>query len=348
MSDNKCKNCGGEIIFNPNTQTLSCKYCGSSFTISAKNSASTSNLRRDYHSSLSLQSNTQTSKTYSCSNCGTKSVINIDQSMTRCASCGNISLKEIHSQTTHPDGLIPFSVSRPQAEQIFKTWIKSRKFAPNDLILMAKRGKLTGLYTPVYNFDYTEHISYSAIGIKTTKNADGYERKSRHPVFKEKTNEVNDNTISGNSRIGDGFITGLGDYDFAKLKPFSTSYLLGFAGIDTNIDVHTACSNMVTEVRNRNRMKAKSNLNFEYDDIENFNCTTNISNITLNYAYLPIWANHYTYNGKEYHCYINGQTGKATGKAPKSFAKIFGLIAGILAGVAVGTGLFISLILKLF
>ena len=40
-----------------------------------------------------------------------------------------------------------------------------------------------------------------------------------------------------------------------------------------------------------------------------------ISAIPLNIL-LSIWMiNHYKYKNKDYHCYINGQTGKATGKS---------------------------------
>ena len=51
-----------------------------------------------------------------------------------------------------------------------------------------------------------------------------------------------------------------------------------------------------------------------------------------------------TYNGKQYHCYINGQTGKATGKSPKSFWKIFSLIDGIAGSVALVVALICKLI----
>ena len=345
--NNKCLNCGADVVFDTNTQMLTCKHCGSSFPLKNKISAKPENLRRIYSPSLSLYTNQQISKSYMCSNCGTKISVNPNESITRCASCGNVSLKEISSQTMHPDGIIPFEISRTQAEEIFKNWIKTRKFAPNDLIQMAKHGKLSGIYTPVYNFDYSENLTYRAMCMKITHDSDGNERRKHYPQHKEKVTEVNDHTISANSRIEEDFLAGLGSYDFSKLKPFSTSYLLGFAGIDTNIEVHTVFADMSTAAREKNQSKINKKLNSEYDRVENLNCTTTLNNVSLNYAYIPVWANHYKYNGKEYHCFINGQTGTATGKAPKSFGKILALVAGIIAGAAAGIALIISLISKM-
>ena len=73
----------------------------------------------------------------------------------------------------------------------------------------------------------------------------------------------------------------------------------------------------------------------KFDTIESFNIGLSVKSSTFNYLYVPIWANHYTYNGKTYHCYINGQTGQATGKSPKSFWKILSTVLGIAAGIGV-------------
>ena len=57
-----------------------------------------------------------------------------------------------------------------------------------------------------------------------------------------------------------------------------------------------------------------------------------------------MWANHYSYKGREYHCYINGQTGEATGKAPKSFGKIAGTVLGILGGIGLAVLIIASIL----
>ena len=40
------------------------------------------------------------------------------------------------------------------------------------------------------------------------------------------------------------------------------------------------------------------------------------------YMLMPVWKYLYTYRGKEYNCYINGQTGKVIGEAPFSKGKL--------------------------
>jgi len=43
-----------------------------------------------------------------------------------------------------------------------------------------------------------------------------------------------------------------------------------------------------------------------------------------NYTLMPVWHYKYSYGGKSYDYYINGQTGKAVGVTPVSKAKLFG------------------------
>ena len=41
------------------------------------------------------------------------------------------------------------------------------------------------------------------------------------------------------------------------------------------------------------------------------------------YALLPVWVYYYSYHGKKYTYYINGQSGKILGKTPVSKGKVF-------------------------
>jgi hypothetical protein len=51
------------------------------------------------------------------------------------------------------------------------------------------------------------------------------------------------------------------------------------------------------------------------------------------YVLLPVWKYLYTYQGKEYEYYINGQSGKVIGKAPLSIGKAVACGSGIFLGV---------------
>ena len=126
----KCLNCGGEEVYEPEKAMVVCERCGSTFAV--KEGVS-DNLRRSYSSTYSPDANKNVVVKYTCSTCGAQSVVGRDSEVKRCASCGNTTLTKEKGTTIVPDGIIPFSVSRNKAASIFRTWVGSRKFAPNDL-----------------------------------------------------------------------------------------------------------------------------------------------------------------------------------------------------------------------
>ena len=337
----KCMNCGGEEIYNPETGLLLCERCGSAFPVQENQSGQ---IRRMYTTSYSPNENKNVSIKYSCSTCGAKSVVGTNGEVKRCASCGNTTLTKEMSSTIVPDGIIPFSISRSKAAEIFRSWVGSRKFAPSDLKQMARLEKLSGLYTPVWNFNFTSVFKYTGTGIKIKTDSDGNQETRTIDLNKVKETRFSNILCTSSTKIDNEFLEDMGDYDFNSIKPYSTDYLLGFAGIDTDIDIHDVYADMTNTIDKENRRKLKKKLDDEYDRVDGLSSITRFKDVAFNYTYVPVWANHYTYKGKRYHCYINGQTGKATGKAPKSFLKIGGLVLGILAGIGALVGILISVL----
>lgn len=342
MADySKCDNCGGEEVYNPETGMLVCERCGSTFPVKESQTAT---VRRMYSTAYTPNDNKNVVIKYTCSTCGAKSVVGTDGEVKRCASCGNTTLTKERASTIVPDGIIPFSISRTKAAGIFRSWVGSRKFAPSDLKQMAKLEKISGLYTPVWNFNFTSTFKYSGTGIKIKTDSDGNQEVRTIDLDRVKETRHSNVLRSSSTRIDNEFLEEMGDYDFNKVRPYSTDYLLGFAGIDTDVDIHNVYAEMTETIERENKRKLKRKLEDEYDRVDGLSCITRFRDVAFNYTYVPVWANHYTYKGKEYHCYINGQTGKATGKAPKSFLKIGGLVLGILAGIGAVIGIIISLL----
>ena len=339
--DLRCDSCGGNRIFDPSNGVLLCEHCGKTQRIYNSNTNENTNLTRKYTLSYTLEPRNNDNYQYLCSSCGTTVSFEEEEDKKRCPSCGATTLNRQNRAVYVPDGILPFAISRDQAADIFRKWIASRKFAPNDLKQMAKLGKISGIYLPTWNFSFRLVGSYNAAVTKVIEL--GNERfYSRHLTVSNKIEKAYTNVlISGNSRITDETLDEIEPFEAVKIKPYSSEYIYGFSGIDTNMDIHKQYEDMIYEKKQSIISRIRIDLKSRYDTIERLDTNIVPKGACFNYLYVPIWANHYTYNGKEYHCYINGQTGKATGKSPKSFWKIFSLIAGIVAGV----GLFVMLFL---
>ena len=106
MKVSRCKNCNGELIFDPDSAVLVCERCGSTFPVQENKS---SQIRREYDSSYIIENNDD-GVAYRCATCQAKSVVGYNE-VKRCSSCGNTTLIVDKSWFKAPDGIVPFSVS---------------------------------------------------------------------------------------------------------------------------------------------------------------------------------------------------------------------------------------------
>lgn len=328
----KCKSCGGNLSFNPDHQNLICDHCKSQENIILQNKPQASQIQ--YSPKLNFNQSINMGGVFKCLACETKIAYTSNTPLTRCPSCGNKELNQINESQIHPMNIIPFQITKKQASAYYKKWISSRKFAPNNLKKMAKQQKLSGFYAPVYMFDFDATTHYSAHGIDESKRADGSISTFTSYINDVEHSFYDDYLHSANRKVPSDLFRNMGGFNPNGIVPYSDEYILGFMGLGTNRTIHSSLDLVEEEISELEARKIKSKLNRKFDDIDFFRSNTTISKIWCDYLYVPVWANHYTYKGKDYHCYINGQTGKVTGKSPKSFWKILGFITLIFAGAA--------------
>lgn len=335
----KCNSCGGNLVFNPQGQNLICEHCNSQEHIGTKTQVAPSQIQ--YSPKLKFDQSIDCMAMFKCLACETKIASTTTGAVTRCPSCGSKHLEKIHETQIHPMNIIPFKISKSKASNYYKKWINSRKFAPNNLKKMAKRQKISGYYAPIYLFDFDATTHYSAHGITERKRSDGSVDKSTRYINDVENSFYDDYIYSANRKISSELFRGMGGFDPTGIVPYSNEYILGFLGLGTNRTIHSSLDLVEEEIASLEQSRIKSRLNLRYDDVDFFRANTKISKVWCDYLYVPIWSNHYTYKGKDYHCYINGQTGKVTGKAPKSFWKILGLTTAIVTGIALLALLFV-------
>lgn len=326
---NKCTNCGGGLHYSPATNSLICEYCATTFEV---DSIATTNEKVPYSSNVSLKETTVSQ--YHCNSCGSNLNMYKNEVIKRCPNCGSMDLAITNNITYIPDAIVPFEITKEKATQNFYEWIKKRKFAPNNLKKLAKLGKLSGFYTPIWNFDCVTDTTYSGVGID--EHTSGDRKYTTSTNFSGRiSNKYKNILISANKQISNITLSKLGDYGLDKLKVYNIEYLCGFIGSDTDFDIHQCYREFNNFVRDAEYRAAKRERSGEFDRISSFKASTQIYEPKFNYIYLPVWANYYTYKDKKYSCYINGFTGKVTGTSPKSAGKIFATVIGVLLAVVI-------------
>lgn len=333
--DYKCEGCGGTMLFDPERQLIACEYCEKTSNIGKP--IEERKIRVPYSVDLKYEGYKDAKRLYECNSCKTRMASCLDTPVTRCPSCGSNDIFESQADGSHPMNIIPFSVSKKVGSSLFNKWIKSRKFAPNDLKKMAKLQKISGMYVPVYIFDLDAHTDYSATCVEVHESTDFKGRKTSHShtyhVSESEDKHFDDYVLTANDAVPSYVFKKMKGFDLEGARGYVSDYMLGFVGVGTNMNIHSAKNMMVEKVTREEHDRLKSRLHARYDEVRFFRADTTIDNIYNTYCYVPVWANHYKYKNKDYHCYINGQTGKVYGKSPKSFWKILFFILGLAGAV---------------
>jgi hypothetical protein len=263
----------------------------------------------------------------------------------RCPSCGGTNISAVKNTEVAPDGIIPFVLERDKATQIFDKWLKKCKFAPRDLQNMAKNGKLSAVYVPVYNFNGTSVCMYNGSAKKVHTDSSGTIYSTIHTVRDAEEIPINNQMYCANSAIDASLLNRVVAVDSSLIVPYSSEYLFGYYGAQTNLSLHDAYADLTKTYAKNNETKVRAKVKEKYDEILNLSANTVFKNVTFSHVYVPIYMNHYTYKNKDYHCYISGTDGSVAGKTPKSVGKIFaGIFAGLLVAAAVAVAIIVNLL----
>jgi len=338
MINNKCKNCGGELNYDPESGELKCKNCECIVDIPEQNASCN---KKNLTSSSSIKESKVEYTQIKCNTCGNSHTIPYGQDLITCPSCGDSNFEKKINVDYLPDGIIPFKIDKEKALNCFVDWLKHRKFTPNNLKKFASAESLQGIYLPIYNYDFSCSTFYSGIGINENRDAEGRVHITKTHFSDTHLNHFENYISSATKDIPSHELTSIANFDYSNIYVYRTEFLYGFAAKTVDISLQenfNTAKNIVA-----NNIKREIEFRLGYDRIENFICQTTFSNVKYNYLYVPIWTSFYTYKNKKYKFYINGTTGKVTGKTPKSFFKIFGVVMGVILGIA-GLALLFSLL----
>ena len=160
----KCPNCDGELIFDPETQKYKCEYCGSKFTQaeldalqpaeSEETDAGAADGSDEAEQETTEQQSADTKKKegedggaeaviYNCPSCGAEIVTDATTAATFCYYCHNpVMLGKRLEGKYLPNKVIPFKISKKEAEKRFLEYVGKKKFVPKAYEARVKIGTL--------------------------------------------------------------------------------------------------------------------------------------------------------------------------------------------------------------
>lgn len=324
----RCVNCGGDALFDVETQAMKCLHCGSAFSPEQYRVKNQSKGESVPEEGLTL---------FTCGGCGAELRGTEDSRVGFCPYCGGQSLLASPSGGgSDTENILPFQISRERCAELFRAHTRGVRYLPRELKDAAHLENFTGVYMPYYEYD----VELGASHIKGTKVV---ESNARYEVVN--TYEI-DASVDGDycgvpydaSRYFDDEIAArVLPFDMGKERPFSAAYLSGFYADASTVPPETyesdaaeqASKDVVEEVGERIRAEQGIKVDEKVSSVE---ARTRGHHSAL----LPLWFLTWRKDERVAYAVVNGESGKVVTDLPvdmKAFALGCAVIAAVLFAV---------------
>jgi len=346
-----CGQCGAKLEFAPGTDSLICPYCKHENIITHDADAAVAEL--DFATGLAeLEAAAPMEETIAvvCTTCAAtvSKPANVDS--LSCPYCGsNIVTTGMNHRHIRPGSVLPFKVTRQQAQDAFRVWLGSRWFAPSAL---KKQGfldaALNGLYLPYWTYDCHAASDYSGqrgeyyyVTETFTVTVNGKPqlrtRQVRHIRWYSAAGRVRDQfddlLVLASRSLPGAVANELAPWDLASLRPYTDDYLSGFIAENYTVDLTGGFD--VAKGMTVATIEASIRADIGGDEQRIAERRTRYSAITFKHILLPVWISAYRYMNKVFRFYVNARTGEVHGERPYSVWKITLLVVASLLAVGI-------------
>jgi predicted RNA-binding Zn-ribbon protein involved in translation (DUF1610 family) len=306
-NDTKCPSCGGKLVFEPVEQMLKCGFCGNTYTPEKLELLS----QLPEIDAGAADENEDDKCEIVCNSCGAVLITDKNTAATSCSFCGSPAIISRRlTKQFRPDYLIPFKITREEAQEKFIEFVKVKKYVPRDYLNKSNLNKIQGIYVPFWIMSSRCMVSARGNGIKQRAvYKDNYQLMSDFDV------KYNNVPFDGSLEIADGLMEAIEPFDISQRKPFNSSYLQGFYAQKFNLTADNLCDRILTRMEHYGRETAAMSFS-GYDSVKIGACGVKPYELEHSYALYPVWFLNYKYGDRNYMVAVNGQTGKTDGYLP--------------------------------
>ncbi|UAB82002.1 DNA helicase PriA [Marixanthomonas sp. SCSIO 43207] len=342
-----CANCGAELHYAPGTTTLECDYCGYTQEIKSSETTFEELELKPYLEKLGSQSHSEEITMLQCKSCGAEQHIEENYKSLHCVYCGSPLIIEDAKKESWilPGAVLPFQIDQKEAHIIFKKWVKKLWFAPNDLKKAAIDPQNTkGLYLPYWTFDAQLYADYSGqrgeyyyvtktVGSGKNRRTVRERRTRWYPASGSVSGFVDDTLIKASNQRKGMIPKKIAHWNLKALQPFNSGFLAGFVTEKYTIPLKDGHLDATEEAEQIADVWVRRDIGGDTQRV--YSLAMKLTEETFKHILLPVYVSAYSYKGKRYNFFVNGQTGTLSGKRPYSFWKIFFFILAIILVIAI-------------
>ncbi len=322
----KCLNCGGAVVFDPSSQRLVCKYCNSTFS---KDDYLLDESKIDDKDDFANQT-----VSYTCTNCGAQIMTTNTTAATACCYCHTpVVLDKRLDGSQKPDFVLPFKLTKEQALERFQQFFSQKKMLPPVFKERIVLDRISGVYYPYWYTDSRLGADLDSVGKKVRVYRQGdyeYTETKTYNIQRNgtvKIDGVSMAAIENPDRVNLNSISPFADQMFEE---FSMSYLSGFLAEKRVYSKKDLEKSMLERINDLTFNSLRSTIK-GYTSVNHTSYNTDYQSLVWKYAFLPVWVLTYNVDGKANYIYaVNGQTGKIYGDLPTDKKKLNRITALIL------------------
>ena len=312
----KCRNCGGNTVYEPSRKRMYCPHC----------------------ESLDSESIVQEGSLAQCGNCGAPITPGQYASAGRCEHCGSyLVYNERIEGIYEPHLILPFKINKDMAVERLNQEFHKKTFLPSSFLSQKSLEKLEGIYVPFWLYDYQAHYDFEGEGtrIRSWRQGDTeYTETSYYHIIRQMEADFDKVPVDASFVMDDGEMDLMEPYAYQELEAFNPKYMSGFDGEVYNQSAPELEERAQVKVRDASESLMQQSL-AGYNSVRPGRKTLNFDRDGVRYALMPVWMYLYQYQGKTWRFSVNGQTGKVIGKTPVSRGKV--LLYGLTTMISVST-----------
>ena len=332
----KCPCCGGFLEFDPTQQKFKCYYCGQ--VLSEEDLREQSEARQAEAEAVQAEAAPAPEhlKTYQCQMCGAEIVTDETTAATRCYFCHSpVVLHDRLDDDFRPDGVIPFQLSKEEAEKQFLEHVKKKKFVDRAFFNGAQLEMFSGVYYPWWYADVEGNAAFEGEGKRVSVMTTPAHVVTTNRIFRvEREGELSFRNIARKALVkADGKLSdGIHPYDVSEIKPYASGYLSGFLAEKRDVPEATAKGEMTREAEAYAQTLMQKDLDF---NTLSGTASFRPEKVQMRYVLMPAWVLTYKggKDGAPYYYMMNGQTGKVCGRFPIDKKRLLATALGV--GIAV-------------
>jgi len=346
LEKHECPACGAQAEWNPATQKLACRFCGteSPYRVDRETGkvqeldlvTALRNLPADERGWLTEKRSVQ------CQSCRAVMVFEPERVGQNCEFCGSPALVDYTEVKApiRPQGVLPFKIDATRVRDDIRRWWRSKWLAPGRLARTALVDTLRSIYIPYWTFDAQVHCPWQAeAGYHYYVSVQGRDAQGRPVTRQEQRTRwepasgavdhfFDDEAVPGTQGLALDILHQVEPFPTREVVSYDTAFLAGHVVEHYRVVLLDAAQKGQEQMRATLEGLCASEV--PGDTYRNLQIDPQYSGRTFKHVLVPVWLLSYNYGAKTFQVIANGYTGRIAGQYPRSVWKIVLLILAAL------------------